>query len=433
MTVMEDHTEVCKKLRTKVAAAQTGAHHLHLRKDTSNLFRRRAAHHYGELDARGLDRVLHIDPNARTATVEGMLTYEAFVAATLPYGLLPAVVPQLKTITVGGAVSGLGIESASHRYGLVHETVRAMEVLTGAGELLACSRTSNPEFFFGFPNSYGSLGYALSLTVNLIPAKRFVNLKHRHFADPQAFFRALADARADFLDASIFAPDQMFLTEARLCEHAPYTSDYTGKNIYYRSIQQREEDWLTMKDYIWRWDTDWFWCSRQFHLENRLLRWFAQPWLHSRYYQQWMRLAQRLMPDRGTTESIIQDVQIPIEHAAQFLEFLFAEIPIKPIWVCPFRTGPDAFPLTALRPSSRYVNFGFWDVVAAQGAPGTLNRKVERKAFELGGTKALYSSAYYEEAEFWRIYDRNAYASLKSIADPHDLLPGLYDKAVRRA
>ena len=65
-----------------------------------------------------------------------MCTYEDLVAATLPYGLSPLVVPQLKTITLGGAVTGLGIESASFRNGLPHESVLEMDILTGAGELL---------------------------------------------------------------------------------------------------------------------------------------------------------------------------------------------------------------------------------------------------------------------------------------------------------
>ena len=63
------------------------------------------------LDVSGLDGVLSVDPHARTADVLGMTTYEHLVDATLPYGLMPLVVPQLKTITLGGAVTGLGIES----------------------------------------------------------------------------------------------------------------------------------------------------------------------------------------------------------------------------------------------------------------------------------------------------------------------------------
>ena len=86
-----------------------------LAKKTSNLFRRRAANPHPGLDVSGLGGVVSVDPNARTAEVAGMCTYEDLVAATLPYGLAPLVVPQLKTITLGGAVTGLGIESTSFR------------------------------------------------------------------------------------------------------------------------------------------------------------------------------------------------------------------------------------------------------------------------------------------------------------------------------
>ena len=129
-----------------------------LGKTTSNLFRRRqpAARH--TLDVRAFDHVLSIDAERLTADVEGMITYEALVEETLRYGLLPAVVPQLKTITVGGAVSGLGIESSSFKYGLVHETVEAMEILTGNGDIVTCSACRHQDLFFGFPNSYGTLG-----------------------------------------------------------------------------------------------------------------------------------------------------------------------------------------------------------------------------------------------------------------------------------
>ena len=80
-----------------------------------------------------------MDPDARTADVAGMCTYEDLVAATLPYGLSPLVVPQLKTITLGGAVTGLGIESTSFRNGLPHESVLEMDILTGTGDVVTAS------------------------------------------------------------------------------------------------------------------------------------------------------------------------------------------------------------------------------------------------------------------------------------------------------
>ena len=132
-----------------------------LAKKTSNLFRPRQATQTPGLDVSGLDGVIAVDARARTADVAGMTTYEHLVDATLPYGLMPLVVPQLRTITLGGAVSGLGIEATSFRSGLPHESVVEMDVFTGAGEVV----TTRPGdgLFDAFPNSYGSLGSATRL------------------------------------------------------------------------------------------------------------------------------------------------------------------------------------------------------------------------------------------------------------------------------
>ena len=133
---------------------------MRLAKKTSNLFRARATTAPG-LDVSGLAQVISVDPEARTADVAGMSTYEDLVAATLPYGLAPLVVPQLKTITLGGAVTGLGIESTSFRTGLPHESVLEMDILTGAGEIVTATPDGeNADLFRGFPNSYGTLGYS---------------------------------------------------------------------------------------------------------------------------------------------------------------------------------------------------------------------------------------------------------------------------------
>ena len=66
--------------------------------------------------------------------------------------------------------------------------------------------------------------------------------------------------------------------------------------------------------------------------------------LNSRTYTRWMRwnarwqLTQRLARWRGRyRESVIQDVDIPLPRAAEFLAFLQREIGILPIWVCPLR------------------------------------------------------------------------------------------------
>ena len=125
------------------------------------------------LDLSAFDGVFEVDPTNRTATVGGLTTYEDLVDATLPHGLVPLCVPQLRTITLGGAVTGLGIEAASFRNGCPHESVLGMDVLTGSGDVVhATAGGENEDLFFGFPNSYGSLGYALRLKIELEPVAR---------------------------------------------------------------------------------------------------------------------------------------------------------------------------------------------------------------------------------------------------------------------
>jgi FAD/FMN-containing dehydrogenase len=430
-----EHQVRAAALLEEFRATTDGASPVALHKTTSNLFRRRETGARRRLDVRAFNHVLRIDSERMTADVEGMITYGALVDETLRYGLLPAVVPQLKTITVGGAVSGLGIESSSFKYGLVHESVEEMEILTGAGCIVTCSATRNPDLFFGFPNSYGTLGYALRLKIRLVPAKAYVRVDHLGFTEPCGFFKRIAqcceEESVDFLDGTIFGKDEMYVTQGVFSDDAQRVSDYTYMNIYYRSIQRKQNDWLTSKDYIWRWDTDWFWCSKHFGVQNPAVRVFAKPMLNSRTYQRLMRFSQGLLPDSGT-ESVIQDVQVPIGNAPQLFDFLLTEIGITPIWVCPFRTTDRVFGLCGLQTSRVYINFGFWDVIPSNREKGYFNKKIECIVADLGGTKGLYSTSYYSREQFWSLYDQTRYLALKKQYDPEGVFPDLYAKCVER-
>ena len=173
-----DHASRVLRVATAVQHAEGGV--VRLRKDTSNLFRDRASDAKRGLDVRDFNHVLGVDAACGIVEAEGMVTYEDLVAATLAQGFLPAVVPELKTITLGGAAAGVGIEASSFKFGLVHETLDELEVLTGDGRVLNCRPDNeHADLFFGFPNSYGTLGYALKLRARAIAAKPFVEITHR--------------------------------------------------------------------------------------------------------------------------------------------------------------------------------------------------------------------------------------------------------------
>jgi FAD/FMN-containing dehydrogenase len=444
---VKNHEKKLARLLAELAAG--GAAGIGLAKRTSNLFRDREAKARPRVDLSGFNEVVRVDTAGGKVEAEGMTTYAALVDATLAYGVMPCVVPQLKSITVGGAAAGVGIEASSFRYGLVHDTLLELEVLLADGSVAICTPDNeHRDLFYGFPNSYGTLGYALKVTARTVPVKPYVKLEHVRHTDPARYFGDL-EARcrakdADFIDGTVFSAGEMVITLGRFADGPASTSDYTFEHIYYRSIREKKTDALTTHDFIWRWDTDWFWCSKNLFVQNPVVRRLVgRERLNSTTYAKVMRwnskwgFTRAFSRLRGKTpESVIQDVDIPIARAPEFLAFFLKEVGVLPVWICPIGGyhAQARFPLYPVDPGILYVNFGFWDVVEdpVKREPGHYNRKIERKVAELGGVKSLYSDSYYPEDEFWRLYDKPAYDALKARYDPKARFKNLYEKCVLR-
>ena len=446
------HAEAVAALQAQYAAIPPGSP-VRLAKKTSNLFRFRDKTAVPGLDVSALNGVISVDVGSRTADVQGMTTYEDLVDATLRFGLMPLVVPQLKTITLGGAVTGLGIESSSFRNGLPHESVTELDVLTGDGRLVTATATNqHADLFRAFPNSYGTLGYAMRLRIELEPVTSYVALRHVRHESAEAAMETIAAVceglehdgqQADFVDGTWFSPTEVYVTLGRLTderEQAP--SDYTGHDIYYRSIQQRHTDLLTVRDYLWRWDTDWFWCSRAFGVQNpKIRRWVPRRYLRSDTYWKLIALDRKVgfsaWRDRRAgrpQEAVIQDVEIPIERTAEFLDFLNSRTAIEPVWLCPVRLrAGQEWSLYPLRPDQLYVNVGFWSTATIRPGEvdGDHNRAIEAEVARLGGGKSLYSTSYYSEEDFWSHYNGQEYSRIKKAYDPDERLLDLYQKCVR--
>jgi FAD/FMN-containing dehydrogenase len=445
-----------------------------LAKRTSNLFRPRVAAQGPGLDVSGLTGVVTLDVEIEsgdggvgraTADVQGMCTYEDLVAVTLPKGFMPLVVPQLRTITLGGAVTGLGIESTSFRNGLPHESVVEMDVLTGGGEVVTARPTGeHADLFAGFPNSYGTLGYAVRLRIELEPVRPYVALRNVRFSSPEELADAVAlitrehayeGEAVHFLDGVLFSATEGYLTLGRWADEVPAAGDYTGQSIYYRSLRDRARDALTVHDYLWRWDTDWFWCSRAFGAQHPLGRrlWPAALRRSDVYHrlvglENRYRVAARLDRLRGRPERerVVQDVEVPVGRTAEFLRWFLENVPMAPVWICPLRLraaggplgeladGQQPWPLYPLRAGETYVNVGFWGTVPIEPgrADGDVNRSLEQALTTFDGHKSLYSDAYYDEPSFRARYGGDAYTALKERYDPEARLLDLYAKAVRR-
>jgi len=322
-----------------------------------------------------------------------------------------------------------------------------MEILLGDGRTVLCAPgNEHSDLFYGFPNSYGTLGYALKLKLKVVPVKKYVMLTHLRWTEPKAYFTELArqcDRQdVDFIDGVVFDRNEMVLTLGRFVDNAPYASDYTYKNIYYRSLRERSEDYLTVEDYLWRWDTDWFWCSKNLLAQHPLIRrLYGRSRLNSLTYTRIMRWNSRMKLTHTFNklagihaEPVIQDVEIPVENAQRFLAFYHDVIRFLPIWICPTRAYNKQvnFELYRMDPEKLYINFGFWDVLRSRNKlpPGYYNRQIEEQVIALGGMKSLYSDSYFTAEQFRRMYNKPVYERLKEKYDPNDVLGDIYRKCV---
>ena len=225
----------------------------------------------------------------------------------------------------------------------------------------------------------------------------------------------------------MFDPTDAYLTLGRwvseIADSGLLTpSDYTGQAIYYRSIRERTRDVLTVHDYLWRWDTDWFWCSGAFAAQHPLVRRFwPGRWRRSDVYHRLVGLENRFgayariqrLRGRPEVERVIQDVEIPVERTADFLRWFDQHVHMRPVWLCPLtlREQPEGareWPLYPLDVGRLYVNVGFWGTVPIKPGrlDGDVNRMVENAVADHDGHKSLYSDVFYDEATFeatlWR-------------------------------
>ncbi|PNG23850.1 FAD-linked oxidase [Streptomyces cahuitamycinicus] len=143
--------------------------------------------------------------------VEAGARWSAVVAATLPCGLAPPVLPDYLELSVGGTLSVGGLGGASHQYGCVADNVLELEVVTPEGTLLTCSPTRNAELFDAVRASQGQHGIMTGVTLALTEARSTAR-------------RYLLGYR----DLGAFLADQQRLTEDRRFDHVAGQARHEG-------------------------------------------------------------------------------------------------------------------------------------------------------------------------------------------------------------
>jgi FAD/FMN-containing dehydrogenase len=392
-----------------------------------------ARRHDDKIDLGDLDEILRIDLAARTCTAEPGVTFVDLVRATMRFGLVPMVVPELETITIGGAVSGCSLESMSFQYGGFHDSCLEYEILTANGELLRCTPHTNPLVFQMIHGSFGTLGIVTELTFRLVPAKPYVRMQYDTYSNladyKDAIWRHYRDRDVDFMDGIIHARDRYVLCLGRFADRAPYTNSYDWMKVYYKSTAQRRVDYLKTRDYFFRYDRG----VTNVHPKSAIGRLLFGKLLSS---SQLLRLAEkipRVLPAHRPEVTV--DLFIPFSKLDEYMQWHEKELGFFPLWCVPYRRVRDyewiSKDVFAGIDDELFVDLAIYGMKQPEGR--NVYKEIEDELLRINAIKTLISYNYYDEETFWRIFDKSNYDAVKAITDPKNVFRNLYEKTCRAA
>lgn len=144
-----------------------------------------------------LNRILEIDEDTMTATVQGGAVSAMVDDELAQRGLGLPVIGDHNHITVGGFASVGGISPASHRFGLFVDNVEAIEYVTWEGEVRTASRTERTDELLALLCGLGQHGVMTALTVRIIRVDKYGTVlrnHQQHYRELSAFVDGAAHA-----------------------------------------------------------------------------------------------------------------------------------------------------------------------------------------------------------------------------------------------
>lgn len=402
------------------------------------------------VDTSDMGRLFPVDLESMTVKAEPKVPMDALAAHTLPHGVVPKIVMEFKGITVGGGYSGFSGESSMYRYGLFNNTISDIEIVLGDGTLETASRTHNEDLLEHAAGSLGTFGIVTLLTIELIPAKPYVQVdvqlveavERAH----ELFETAAKDESIHFIDGVYFRKGHIVVMFGRFVDSPP-SADQVLKKMQVHwfadtieavlkkspTPEKPSSIYMNTADYLFRYDHGAFWggklAFKHFHVpETALTRRLADPFLDSRtcYHA--------LHKSGLANEYVVQDFGIPASTVTEFIAYVNETLPELMVFLAPCKTPSEIGLMSRFNPRVAEIADQRIFAVGVYGrgpkdpkAFYELNRKLELRSAELLGAKLLYARTYYTEDEFWLIYDKNVYDEMRKKYRAESL-PSVYEK-----
>lgn len=408
------------------------------------------------LDLSSFTEILEWNVEEKWIVVEPKITFKKLCHFTLKQGLIPPVVPEFSSITVGGAIMGAALESSSHRNGQVNDACLEYECLLGNGERITLSPTENSELFYGCTGSYGTLAILTAIKMRLVLSKKWVKLQFHCFSDLKHATDMLTTPRTDdFIEGIVFSPAHARVItanmtdspeESKVFRHNRYWSPWYAQHVL---KTQRPEEYMTLEEYLFRFDRGCFWIGRCVHswrVMTRLLFHLGIPKIknHSFDPSVWFRLMfgwafsssglyrlwHRVPNQISENLFFIHDFYAPFPQAYEVLRSFMEQTEIFPIWLCPIKGTSTPQFLSPHYGGCDFLNIGLYGIPSRSCSVPELSQRLEKEIVAFGGRKMLYSFTYYDRDTFSKIYSKVHYDYLRQKYSAEGAFPPLYDKIV---
>jgi FAD/FMN-containing dehydrogenase len=356
--------------------------------------------------------VVSVDPDGKTALVQGRCSMARLVAVLAPRGIMPLTTPAATGLTLGGAVTRTSVGASSFATGEFATSVRELELLAPCGEVVV-ARPDGPygDLFAEVIARDGPTDHLIvAARIALREAEEFVATRQVGATNSRELAGALTGIvrdgtwegeAVDFLEAVSWGPTRHIMSLGRMISaaeapcHAVKPSRYdAGGPPFAQTLTPGATDLMRLPDFLTRWEPDGFWRSFHYGLGHRAVRrmWptrLRTPATYARIDAFWDGPAQALdgLARRRHGARVFREVCVPVAALADFVESAAGIAPGVPVWMALFPdTMDDAAPSPTGQPTM-WAYCGLWGPGSHQRtghAPAT-EAAIDRLAEALGG------------------------------------------------
>lgn len=259
-----------------------------------------------------------------------------------------------KPLIVSGALADL---SSFLSAGWFAQTINKVEMVTSNGDVVTCSEDERSDLFHGAAGALGTLGVVTLLELRLEEAKKYVETTYH----PVASFEEAVEKckeftsgtnydKLDYVVGILFSETSgTIITGALTNDKIPGmpVSRFSARTDPWYAFHVKEkigsskevvQELIPLPEYLFRYDRGAFWMGYTIFeytwlpYTKRVLK-VMDPFMHTRMLYAAVRA-------QVTCLQVGQDMAVPYNAAADFLEWAAETFDIWPLWLCPLKQSP---------------------------------------------------------------------------------------------